>query len=78
VTVLFAAANVQLTEADGHLILTTADRVFALVPVGRGEFRFAGWSEQRTLQLTDDGVVLRARHGRQLTERRLPAAASTR
>ncbi|MDO0936603.1 aspartyl/asparaginyl beta-hydroxylase domain-containing protein [Streptomyces sp. DG2A-72] len=69
---------VQLSEADGHLSLTTADRAFALVPVGQSEFRFAGWSEQRTLQLTDDGVVLRARHGRQLTERRLPAAARTR
>ncbi|UXX94196.1 aspartyl/asparaginyl beta-hydroxylase domain-containing protein [Streptomyces sp. AD2-2] len=69
---------VQLSEADGHVSLTTADRTFALVAVGQREFRFAGWSEQRTLLVTDDGRVLRARHGRQLTERRLPAAASTR
>ena len=31
---------------------------------GAGEYRFAGWSEQRTLQFTDDGVLLRVRHGR--------------
>ncbi|MFK4222132.1 aspartyl/asparaginyl beta-hydroxylase domain-containing protein [Streptomyces sp. NPDC019890] len=69
---------VQVTEADGHLSLTTADRAFALVPVGQSEFRFAGWSEQRTLQLTSAGVVLCARRGRQLAERRLPAAAGAR
>ena len=69
---------VQVSEADGHLSLTTTDRTFALVPVGQSEFRFAGWSEQRTLQLTDDGVVLRVRLGRRITERRLPVAASSR
>lgn len=57
-------------------MLTTEERVFALVWVGPAEYRFAGWSEQRTLQLTDDVVVLRVRHGRTLAERTLPATAT--
>ncbi|WP_131770573.1 aspartyl/asparaginyl beta-hydroxylase domain-containing protein [Candidatus Protofrankia californiensis] len=64
---------IQVTATGGRLTLTTADRVFALTLVGAGEYRFAGWSEQRTLQLADDGIVLRVRHGRALKERYLPA-----
>ncbi|KIH97624.1 hypothetical protein LP52_18115 [Streptomonospora alba] len=43
----------RLTVADG--------RVFALVHLGEGEFRFCGWSEQRTLQIRESDVLLRTR-----------------
>lgn len=66
----------QIAAADGNLTVTAADRVLALAPVGPGEYRFAGWSEQRTLQVADDGVLLRVRHGRAIQERHLPATAS--
>lgn len=55
----------------GQCVLTANGRTFALAPVGDGEYRFAGWSEQRTLQLTDNGVLLRARRGRTLQERHI-------
>jgi aspartate beta-hydroxylase len=61
----------QLSETDGLLTLTAADRVLALAPVGPDEYRFAGWSEQRTLEFTDDGVVLRVRRGRARQEHHL-------
>jgi hypothetical protein len=69
---------VRVSETDGHPTLTTPDRVFALAPVGPGEFRFAGWSEQRTLQVTANGIALRTRHGHQLAERRFPAVMDAR
>ncbi|MFE2971550.1 hypothetical protein ACFXKC_49815 [Streptomyces sp. NPDC059340] len=70
---------VRLTERDGDLVLTHAERSFALAHVVDGEYRYAGWSEQRTLQLGNDHVVLHARHGRALTSQHvsLPAADSS-
>ena len=60
--------------SGGAAQLTTNDGNYALVHVGEHEFRFTGWSEQRTLQLTPRDVVLRARRGASVTERRLPTA----
>jgi len=69
----------QVTMAGGQLTLSSADgRVFALAPAGPDEYRFAGWSQQRTLRLAGDGVLLRVRRGRVLQERHLPSTASVR
>ncbi|GAA2231281.1 aspartyl/asparaginyl beta-hydroxylase domain-containing protein [Streptomyces nogalater] len=59
--------------------LTVAGRSFALVPAGDGgEWRFSGWSEQRTLQPKGDGgLVLRVRRGRALADRHVSAAPRT-
>lgn len=66
----------QIAAADGRLTLTAASRVFALTQVGPDEYRFAGWSEQRTLTFADDGVLLRVRRGRTLQERHVAAATT--
>ncbi|WP_168587630.1 aspartyl/asparaginyl beta-hydroxylase domain-containing protein [Saccharopolyspora sp. ASAGF58] len=50
-----AAGLIRLIDGEG--------RSFALVHLGENEFRFAGWSEQRTIQLRSDSAVLRVRHG---------------
>ncbi|MBB1260929.1 aspartyl/asparaginyl beta-hydroxylase domain-containing protein [Streptomyces alkaliterrae] len=65
--------------AGGVLALTIAGRTFALVPVGGPEFRFSGWSEQRTLQPDSDGggLALRVRRGRALADRHMTAAPRT-
>ncbi|GGZ81568.1 aspartyl/asparaginyl beta-hydroxylase domain-containing protein [Streptomyces echinoruber] len=65
--------------AGGVLTLTVAGRSFALVPAGDGgEWRFSGWSEQRTLQPDDHGgLLLRVRRGRALADRHVPAAPRT-
>jgi len=67
----------RIDHAEGVLALTVAGRTFALVPVdGTGEFRFSGWSEQRTLQPDGDGggLTLRVRCGRALADRHVAAA----
>ncbi|MFD4862834.1 aspartyl/asparaginyl beta-hydroxylase domain-containing protein [Streptomyces atratus] len=62
-------------DADDVLALTVAGRTFALVPVdGTGEFRFSGWSEQRTFQPDSGGLTLRVRRGRALADRHVTAA----
>ncbi|MFB7918537.1 aspartyl/asparaginyl beta-hydroxylase domain-containing protein [Streptomyces sp. NPDC056061] len=62
-------------DADDVLALTVAGRTFALVPAGgTGEFRFSGWSEQRTLQPDSNGLTLRVRRGRALADRHVAAA----
>lgn len=66
----------HVAEVGGQLTLTAADRVFALTSVGPDEYRFVGWSEERTLQLAADGVLLRQRRGRVLHQRHLPATAN--
>ncbi|WP_395297229.1 aspartyl/asparaginyl beta-hydroxylase domain-containing protein [Kitasatospora hibisci] len=68
----------QITQQPGgQLTLTTAGRLLALAPTGDGEYRFAGWSEQRTLTPADDGVLLQVRRGRTTRNRHLPAATTT-
>ncbi len=69
----------QVIKADRQVTLIADGRVLALAPVGPpGEYRFAGWSEQRTLRVAADGVLLRVRRGRATQERHLPAAANAR
>ncbi|MER6567012.1 aspartyl/asparaginyl beta-hydroxylase domain-containing protein [Streptomyces sp. NPDC001093] len=65
--------------ASDVLALTVAGRSFALVPAGdSGEWRFSGWSEQRTLQPDDHGgLMLRVRRGRALADRHVPAEPCT-
>ncbi|MEV8037713.1 aspartyl/asparaginyl beta-hydroxylase domain-containing protein [Streptomyces sp. NPDC086182] len=65
--------------ADDVLALTIAGRAFALVSVDDSEFRFSGWSEQRTLQPDSDGtgLTLRVRRGRALADRHVTAAPRT-
>jgi aspartate beta-hydroxylase len=62
----------QVLEVDGQLTLAAGGRAFALVPVGPGEYRFTGWSEQRTIQFVDDGIALHTRHGHTTQQRYLP------
>jgi aspartate beta-hydroxylase len=69
--------EIMAAEAD-RCALAVAGRVFALAHMGAGEYRFAGWSEQRTLQCTEDGVLLRVRHGRVLQELHVAATADLR
>lgn len=64
----------RIDRADGVLALTVAGRTFALLPAGGGEFRFSGWSEQRTLQPGNGGgLTLRVRRGRALADRHVTA-----
>lgn len=67
----------QITAGGtGQCALAVAGgRIFALAPVGSDEYRFAGWSEQRTFQFTDDGGLLRVRRGRVLQERHIATTA---
>jgi hypothetical protein len=59
----------HFTAGGGRGRLALSDgRAFALVHLGGGEFRFAGWSEQRTLQIRGGQVVLRTRNGRAVRE----------
>lgn len=72
----------RLNPTNGDVLtLTVAGRSFALVPAGDGgEWRFAGWSEQRTLQPgpdPGDGLLLRVRRGRAVADRHVPAQPPT-
>ncbi|MFG2162781.1 aspartyl/asparaginyl beta-hydroxylase domain-containing protein [Streptomyces olivaceus] len=68
----------RIDQSDDVLTLTVAGRAFALVPAGdTGEFRFSGWSEQRTLQPDTTGLTLRVRRGRALADRHVTAAPRT-
>ncbi len=71
--------DVSIVDGGAQLVLRLPeDRTFALVHLGANEYRFAGWSEERTLQLFLDGptpeVLLRTRDGRDVTELTVPAA----
>ncbi|MET8530030.1 aspartyl/asparaginyl beta-hydroxylase domain-containing protein [Micromonospora sp. NPDC005172] len=66
----------RVDAPDGRLTLSAAGRVFALTPVGPDEYRFAGWSEQRSLELTPGETVLYARRGRSREQHRLPVPAN--
>ncbi|WP_034485320.1 aspartyl/asparaginyl beta-hydroxylase domain-containing protein [Actinomadura oligospora] len=65
--------------ADGRLVLCGGDGapLFALVHVGSGEFRFEGWTEERTLQLDLDSgepcARCRVRRGTSVTDAVRPA-----
>ncbi|GAA3756688.1 preATP grasp domain-containing protein [Salinactinospora qingdaonensis] len=59
----------RLTVPDG--------RTFALVHLGDREFRFCGWSEQRTLQLRGSDALLRARTPTSVHSLPVPARLAT-
>ncbi|WP_290051596.1 aspartyl/asparaginyl beta-hydroxylase domain-containing protein [Amycolatopsis solani] len=72
--------RVAVEAAGGRLVLTVGRSPrFALTHVGDGEFRFAGWTEERTIQILPGGagVVLRTRQGRSVRELTVPVAGST-
>ncbi|MFF0851884.1 aspartyl/asparaginyl beta-hydroxylase domain-containing protein [Streptomyces sp. NPDC003280] len=62
----------EIAVTPGGVELRVApDQSFPLVHIADAEFRFAGWSQERTLQLLDGpraGVVLRTRVGREVRE----------
>ncbi|MFI9811223.1 aspartyl/asparaginyl beta-hydroxylase domain-containing protein [Saccharothrix variisporea] len=65
----------SVEDVDGALVLV-ADRKprFRLLPVGDGEFRFAGWTRERTVEIGDDHVTLHTRKGgSEIWSRRVPA-----
>lgn len=68
-------ANIRL-HASGLALSPTDGQPIVLVHVGDGEFRFSGWSEERTIQLFPEGpnptAVLRLRAGRDVIERVIP------
>ncbi|MGW0195116.1 aspartyl/asparaginyl beta-hydroxylase domain-containing protein [Nonomuraea sp. NPDC003201] len=70
-------ATVQLHE--DRLMLTIGDSVrFALTHLGADEFRFAGWTEERTVRFSHeahgvDAVIFRIRHGNRARDLRCPA-----
>ncbi|MGW0432566.1 aspartyl/asparaginyl beta-hydroxylase domain-containing protein [Micromonospora sp. NPDC003197] len=73
------AARIEIS--DGRPVLVLADRpTFALVHLGRSEFRFEGWTEERTLVVDlaspQPTVTFRVREGHLLTEWMRPATAS--
>lgn len=68
---------VQVTREDGRIRLQAGERTFALAHVTDGEYRYAGWSEQRTLRIGPDHVAVHARHGRAVISQQLPLPAAT-
>jgi Aspartyl/Asparaginyl beta-hydroxylase len=63
--------------ASGLALHVDGDPAFGLVHLGAGEFRFAGWTTERTIQVTlGDGaaqVTLRTRVGDRVRARPIPA-----
>ncbi|MGW4158267.1 aspartyl/asparaginyl beta-hydroxylase domain-containing protein [Streptomyces sp. NPDC004788] len=78
--------EVTVRDDGTQLVLHQGDRAtgqpYALVHIDANEYRLAGWSEERTLQLFLDGMqphaVLRIREGRTVTERSVPAVPGPR
>lgn len=71
------ATEAAIVSDQGELVLEVGGQVvFGLEHVASGEFRFRGWSDERTIQLVHSeppAVVLRARVGAACHELRLPA-----
>lgn len=72
-----AWTRVSVRESGSHLSLVQeAGQPYALVHLGANEYRLAGWSEERTIQLFLDGsyphAVLRLREGHEVVERSVP------
>lgn len=75
--------DAEIGEHDGHTALfVDGEPRFRLVPVGGGEYRFAGWRRERTLEPSGDAhgpvVVARVRSGAAERSLRIPAAESAR
>jgi len=69
----------RVDTVDGRLVLfLSGEPRFGLVHLGDGEFRFTGWTDERTVQIRVDGgqpaVLLRTRHGRREQRLDVPAA----
>lgn len=74
ITRLAGSAPARITTGGAGGRLTSADgRAFALVHLGDGEFRFVGWSQQRTLHVRHEAVTLRTRTGRAAAQLTLPS-----
>jgi hypothetical protein len=65
------------TSGSRVILLRDGRPILGLVYLGDGEFRFAGWTDERTLQITHApygaSVILRTRRGRHIHELRLEA-----
>jgi hypothetical protein len=59
---------------DGGKVILAVDGEprFSLIHLGDDEFRFAGWSQERTLRLADSTVIFTVRCGSAVTETRRP------
>ncbi|WP_406368752.1 aspartyl/asparaginyl beta-hydroxylase domain-containing protein [Streptomyces sp. NBC_00647] len=68
---------VHVARRDERLCLQTGERTFALAHIADGEYRYAGWSEQRTLRIGPDHVAVHARTGRAVTSQHVPLPAAT-
>jgi aspartate beta-hydroxylase len=55
--------HVQFTNDKNEVVMRTATMDFALVPVSEHEYRFAGWTEQRTIRFDPSSLQLTARRG---------------
>ncbi|WP_282204048.1 aspartyl/asparaginyl beta-hydroxylase domain-containing protein [Kitasatospora fiedleri] len=70
-----------LLRADRLFLTAPGEPELGLVHLGGGEFRFAGWTEERTLRLPRPGevpaVVLRTRCGGTVRETAVPARHDT-
>jgi hypothetical protein len=63
---------------DGNVLVVAGEPKYGLVHVGNGEFRFTGWTDERTIQVTGSGVVLRTRQGTRETSLNVPATVTSR
>lgn len=74
-----AILDAAIETREGRTILTVEGcERYTLVPVGVGEFRFEGWTDERTLVVTDTNIVsIRQRHGAAVRDLILPLAART-
>lgn len=73
------AASVE-AGGSGPVLSLDGRPTFGLVHLGQGEFRFAGWTEERTVQIVarpgrEPMVHLRSREGAALRELQIPAVA---
>lgn len=66
----------EILSQDGKIVLAVnGEPRFSLVHLGAGEFRFAGWSQERTVKVDADrsAVTFFVRHGLTVVESRRPA-----
>jgi len=65
-------------DDDGSRMILSLDGrpTIALVHIGDNEFRFLGWSDERTMQVSPNGdtVMLRMRAGAQVRQQEIQAA----
>lgn len=64
--------QVRFSDNGKSVVMTTLEREFALTPVSEREYRFAGWSEQRTVAFDHHCVHLMARRSRSTSHHVVP------